>query len=229
MRLQTRNKNRVNVFIDDQFAFGLTKIEAARLRLGQVLTEDDVARLKHADAFETAYEKALRFLSSRPRSEAEVRQNLKKPRPPKRNKGERLPAEKPPPLPDDIVDAVIARLRRADLINDEAFAQYWVENRGAFRPKGKRALVAELRAKGLSQHTVAAAVADTDDMAVAHQLAQERAPRLKGLPKQDFRRKLSEYLARRGVGFDAISDAVERAWREHGGDHQEFEDMEGED
>jgi len=38
------------------------------------------------------------------------------------------------------------------------------------------------------------------------------------LNKLDFRKKLSEYLARRGFNYETISDAVERAWREHGGD-----------
>ena len=78
LRYQKRNKNRVNVYVDDQFAFGLAAIEAARLRVGQALSDDDIARLRRQDDVERAHERALNFLSYRPRSEAEVRRNLRK-------------------------------------------------------------------------------------------------------------------------------------------------------
>jgi regulatory protein len=70
LRFQKRNKNRVNVYLDGQFAFGLVAIEAARLRVGQTLSDNDVARLQMRDEVERAYERALNFLSYRPRSEA---------------------------------------------------------------------------------------------------------------------------------------------------------------
>ena len=78
LRYQKRNKNRVNVYLDDQFAFGLAAIEAARLHVGQTLTDDDVVRLRRRDDVERAYERALDFLSYRPRSEAEVCRNLRR-------------------------------------------------------------------------------------------------------------------------------------------------------
>jgi regulatory protein len=202
LKVQARNKNRVNVYLDDAFAFGLAKIEAARLRVGQTLSEADVERLKQADVAESAYEMALKFISYRSRSEAEVRQNLKK-----------------KDVAEDVIDGALARLRRAGLVDDDGFARYWVENRSAFRPKGKRALKVELKQKGVPPKAIEEALAGTDDVAVARQLAAARAPRLKGLPERDFRRKLSEYLARRGIDYETISEAVDRAWREHGGEH----------
>src|SRR5512135_31225 len=75
---QKKNQDRVNVYLDGQFAFGLAAIEAIRLKRGQVLSDADIARLTQADDIEKAHEKALRFLGNRPRSEWEVRQNLVK-------------------------------------------------------------------------------------------------------------------------------------------------------
>jgi regulatory protein len=150
LKVQARNKNRVNVYLDGEFAFGLVKIEAVRLRLGQELSGADVERLKQADTAETAYEQALKFISYRPRSESEVRQHLKKKE-----------------LSDSEIENVLARLRNAGLVNDEAFAKYWVETRAAFRPKGKRALKAELRAKGVAVPDVETALADTNDAEAA--------------------------------------------------------------
>jgi len=201
LKVQARNKSRVNVYLDGEFAFGLVKIEAARLHIGQELSEADVERLKQTDASETAYEQALKFISYRPRSEAEVRQNLKRKE-----------------WTDSEIEAVLTRLRNAGLLSDKDFAKYWVETRAAFRPKGKRALQAELRAKGVAASEVATALLQTNDADAARQLADKRAKRLKDLPWPDFRRKLSEYLARRGIDYDTISEAVERAWRGLHGD-----------
>ena len=214
LRVQTRNRDRVNVYLDGEFAFGLAKIEAIRLRPGQSLTEADIARLKQADTFEWAYESALRFLSHRPRSESEVRAYFKKKERRKKKEAEQKGEDDLRAIDESVVEAVIERLRRAGLVNDEGFAQFWVENRTAFRPKGKRALQAEMRAKGLSASAIDAALVNADDTAVAGQLAAARARRLKDLPEPEFKRKLSDYLARRGIGYDVISEAVERAWRE---------------
>ncbi len=214
LKVQARNKNRVNVSLDGEFAFGLVKIEAARLRLGQELSEADVARLKATDTTEMVYDKALTLLNSRPRSEAEIRQRLLR-------KG----------IAKEQIAAALERLRRAGLVDDAGFARYWVENRATFRPKGKRALRAEMRAKGLPAKEIDRALADADDAAAAAKLAAARAPRLKGLPLPEFKRKLGSYLARRGIDYETISEAVERAWREldTGGGVEQNSEMESED
>ncbi len=199
LKVQAKNKNRVNVYLDGEFAFGVVKIEAAKLRLGQVLSDADIGRIKKSDESEMAFEKAVKFISYRPRSEKEVRQNLKK---------KEIEAR--------LIDEVVERLKRAGLLNDEQFAQMWVESRSQSKPKGTRVLKIELRQKGLSREAVDAAVAGTDDAEVARRLAASRAPRLKKLPKIEFRRKLGDYLARRGINYEIILEVVEQAWQEFG-------------
>ncbi len=201
LRVQVKNKNRVNVYLDGKFAFGLVKIEAIRLKIGQELSEAAIATLQAADETETAYEKTLNFLSYRPRSEVEIRRYLKKKE-----------------LPEDRLEGIVARLKGAGLVNDSTFAEMWVDNRTTFKPKAKRVLKAELRAKGVAPAEIEAAVAGVDETQAAQQLAAARAPRLmrQKLSKLEFRKKLSDYLARRGFNYETISDAVERAWREHG-------------
>jgi regulatory protein len=203
LKIQARNKNRVNVYLDGKFAFGLVKIEAIRLRLGQELSEADLATLKNADEAEMAYEKTLNFLSYRQRSEDEIRRYLKKKE-----------------LPEAQAEGIVERLKRAGLLNDTTFAEMWVDSRTTFKPKAKRVLKAELRMKGVSAAEIEKAVANVDEAQAAQQLAAARAPRLvrAKLNKLEFRKKLSDYLARRGFNYETISDAVERAWREHGGD-----------
>lgn len=191
MRVQKRNKDRVNVYLDGRFAFGLAAIVAANLRVGQTLSDEEIARLQEKDDVERAYEHALNFLSYRPRSEAEVRRNLRK-----KETG------------DKVIEAVIERLTRAGLLNDHEFARYWIENRLTFNPRGVRALRHELRQKGLSDAVIAEALAGFDEEAVAHQAAKSAARRLAHLAPADFCRKLAAYLARRGFSYPVIEPLV---------------------
>jgi regulatory protein len=197
LKLQARNKNRVNVELDGKFALSLTRLEAARLRLGQELTEADLARLQENDSREKVHERALRFLAVRPRSEAEVRENLR------RHK-----------VAEALIEAEVSRLRETGLLNDEAFTRLWVENRATFRPRSRRALQAELKRKGISPELSGAALAGTDDEATAYRLATQRARRLSGLPRPEFQRKLAAYLGRRGFDYEIVQPVVERVWTE---------------
>jgi regulatory protein len=197
LKVQARNKQRVNVYLDGAFAFGLAAIEAVRLKVGQALTEADVARLQGADDVEKTYERALKYLAYRPRTEAEIRRHLAR----------QAPAA---------TDEVLARLRRAGLVDDQAFGRFWVENRSQFRPKSGRMLKAELRQKGLTAEQADAALAESHggDAEAAYQAAAGRAHRLAGLPQAEFARKLQGFLARRGFGYETIRETVERVWRE---------------
>jgi len=198
LKAHPRNKSQVKVYLDGAFAFNLAKMVGARLRIGQELDAADLERLRHADAQEQAYDYALKFLASRPRSEAEVRRRLR---------ARQVEAE--------VVEAAIARLRRAGLVDDEAFASYWVENRMTFRPKSKRVLLAELKNKGVREAEVLAqAVSGADDAEAAYRLAAKRASRMQGLAYADFCRRLGDFLARRGFDFEVIQPIVRRVWQE---------------
>lgn len=198
LKVQERNRQRVNVYLDGDFAFGLAAIEAARLKIGQSLSDEDIARLEAAETIETAHERALKLLSHRPRSEAEIRRRLRR------------------SVSEAVLGEVVARLRRSGLVDDEAFARYWVENRAQFRPKARRALKAELRQKGLTGDQAEAALdaAPASDDDAAYQAAAAHARRLAKLPRPDFFRKLGGFLARRGFDYDTIRATVERVWRE---------------
>lgn len=196
LKVQARNKERVNVYLDGEFAFGLAAITAGWLSVGQELSDEQIAGLRAADSHEAVYAKALRFLSYRPRSEAEVRKYL-------RGKG----------LEAEVGEPVILRLKRAGLLDDEAFARSWVEDREEFRPRSRRAVAAELRQKGLAGDVIESVLEGLDEEQSATRAAQSRARRLKGLPWPEFRNKLGGYLSRRGFSYGVISPVVEQAWQ----------------
>lgn len=198
LKVQKRNRERVNVYIDGRFAFGLAAIEAARLKVGQLLTDEEIARLKERDQVERAVQGALGLLSYRPRSEAEIRQRL-------REKGH----------DEATVAEVLARLRRVGLVDDRAFARYWVDNRFQFNPRGVFALRQELRQKGVDDATIEGVLATYDEEAAAQRAAEEAARRLQHLDPAAFRRRLGGYLRRRGFSFALIRPLVERLAAEH--------------
>jgi regulatory protein len=197
LKVQKRNPERVNVYLDGRYAFGLAAIEAARLRRGQVLSDEDIKGLKERDSFEKAHDRALRFLSYRPRSEAEVRRYLQ---------GKAVSPT--------IEEEVIERLTRAKLLDDLAFARYWVENRESFNPRGLRMLRYELRQKGLGENTIAQALTDLDEEESAYRVGLRRGHRLAHLDQVSFRKKLGAYLLRRGFAHEVVNLAVERTWQE---------------
>lgn len=197
LKIQKRNPERVNVYLDGRYAFSLAAIEAARLRRGQVLSDGDIEGLKERDSFEKAHDRALRFLSYRPRSEAEMRRYLQS-----------------KAVSPAIEEEVIERLTRAKLLDDLAFARYWVENRESFKPRGLRMLRYELYQKGLSEDIIAQALTDLDEEESAYQVALQRGRRLAHLDQVSFRKKLGAYLLRRGFPHEVVNLAVERAWQE---------------
>ena len=205
--VQKRDPNRVNVHLDGEYAFGLARIVAAWLRVGQELDEEKLKRLQIEDARERAVQQALLFLSYRARSESEIRQNLRKHE-----------------MPEEVIEETLARLRQDGLANDGQFAQAWVENRSTFRPRSRRMLAMELRQKGLDDEAVSSALADVDDEPLAYQAGRKRASRLKGLEWADFRKKLSEFLARRGFSYPVIAPVVTRIWNETQKDEKSYEE-----
>jgi len=197
LKAQTKNKGRVNVYLDGTFAFGLADVIAAPLRVGQRLSDDDIAALRQRDAQERAYDQALRFLSYRPRSIEETRRYL---------------ADKD--VPPDVIATTLARLARAGLLDDEAFARFWVENRESFRPRSAMALRMELRRKGVGDEAIATALAAVDEKEAAYQAALARAVRLRGADRTTFYRRLGGFLQRRGFGYETARETVDRLWRE---------------
>lgn len=194
---QARHANRFNLYVDDKFALGLSAIIAAKLRVGQTLNDADLAALEREEAYETAHERALRFLEPRPRSSAELKQQLRKKK-----------------ITDEVIDQVIARLTQAGLLDDGAFAKYWVENRETFRPRAGRALRFELKRKGLSDSAIKEAIGTLDESESAYRAGAARAPRWRGLERREFMEKLGAFLVRRGFSYAVAKEAAKRWWDE---------------
>ncbi len=194
---QKKNPQRLNVYLDGDFAFGISRASAPWLAVGDQLSPQKVQDLKRGDLSEGAYQRALHYLSYRSRSEQEIRQNLTK------NK-----------IPEEIILEVLDKLRQASLVDDCAFAKNWIENRIQFKPRGKRALSVELTQKGISREIIDEELRDLDENLLAMQCARKKADRYQQLDQEDFQKKMSGYLNRRGFPYQIIRDTVMEIWQE---------------
>ncbi len=197
--IQKRNPNRVNVYLDGEFAFGLARIVAAWLEIGQELSLEKIEVLKLEDQKEAALQQAITYLGYRPRSSQEVKQYLIK-----------------KDYPELIIVETLERLMNNGLINDREFAISWVENRNEFRPRGRRALAYELRSRGVPEidieHTLNKLLSDEE--ALAYEAGKKYVRKLRGVEQLEFRRKLSGYLSRRGFDYETAVPVVEQLWQE---------------
>lgn len=197
MQLQKRYTDRVNVFLDEEYAFAVSLTMAATLRKGQPLTEAEVEALQQEGQEDLAYQRALRYLGTRPRSGAEIATYLK---------GKEYD--------EQVIGAVIVRLQEKGYIDDDAFARFWIENRNRFRPKGAQALRYELRQKGVERDTIDTALDAQDDESAAWAAVEGKIDRWATLEKAEFEQKLISFLARRGFRFDVCRRAAAQAWEQ---------------
>lgn len=201
---QRRNSDRVNIFVDDIFACGAAYevLAGEKLRLGDTLHVDVLERLRAADASWKAKQAALSLLAVRVRTRGELIDRL-------RRKG----------FNEHSIRYAMDEAERLDLIDDDAFADAWVSDRIRLRPRGSRALVAELGRKRIPAEKARAAVArvmraeNTADEelcmnAAMKWIATGRNGEGEGARTQ---RRLTAFLARRGFDGDAVRSAVRAA------------------
>jgi regulatory protein len=188
---QKKNPRRINVYLNGEFAFGISRTIAPWLEEGKEVSKQYINDLQNQDKIESGYQRALNYLSYRNRSEKEIRLNLQKHE-----------------ISTEHIDLVLDKLRQNSLINDHQFAQEWVDNRSRFKPRGKRALSSELFQKGIEQSVIEDVLKDLDEKALAQKLAQNKLSRLRDLDQSAFQKKMYGYLSRRGFSYGICKDII---------------------
>lgn len=147
--------------------------------------------------FDKFYDKALRFLSYRPRSEKEVRENLKKKK-----------------ASDSIIDLIIKKLQEQKFLNDREFTRWWIEQRTLVKPTGKRLIKIELIKKGIDKELIDEMFYGVqglvqNELEMARKLVQRKINKYKGLDRQKIYQRLGGFLSRRGFDYDTIKKAID--------------------
>ena len=143
---QVKDKTRCNIYIDGRFCCGLTMetVVKNRLKVGKIVSAEELSAMQLESEKNTAFDKALTFLSATRKTEKEIRSHLFK-------KGY-LPA---------VIDYVVEKLREYGFINDEEYAEAYTES--ASKKKGGRLIRMELKNKGLSEEAIENALSELDE------------------------------------------------------------------
>ncbi len=154
----------------------------------------------YSDDFGVNLNRALRFLSFRPRSEKEIRDYLSK------KKVSELVAQK-----------ILSKLKENKFLNDEEFAKWWVEQRTLIKPRAWRIIKIELKQKGIPKEIIEQLTQNTEfklqnDLEMAIKLAQKRLPRYKNLSRQEVYQKLSRYLASKGFDWETVKISIDEVF-----------------
>ena len=177
------------MFVDGAYAFSLSEggLIESRLASGQEVDGEQLAALKKTAGLDKAYGNALRYVAMRPRSEWELKDYF-------RRKG----------IDEEAGKHIMPRLRGLGLLDDMAFARAWLANRRLLKSTSKRRLRMELMQKHVPEDIIATALQEdeTDERQTLRDLVAKKRSRY---PDE---RKLMQYLARQGFGFDDIQSVL---------------------
>ena len=195
---QKKRPDRVSIYADGEFLTGVSRetLLRAALRVGDEISQDLVNTLQDEESLFAARNSALRLLSVRPRAERELRDRLR---------------EKE--FSETHIGRVVDDLKRAELVNDAAFARTYIRNALVIRPVGEARIRQKLLFLGVDRSTVEEAVRETlgqvDMVAVARETARKFLRRTRTTGKesdpQKVRQRLTAHLSRRGYSWNTIS------------------------
>jgi regulatory protein len=199
LSVQKSSPDRLSLFVDDQFAFGARREVVLRhgLKKGMEVTADQLRAVWRDEECYKARDKAAHYLSFRARSQKEMADYLA-------GKG----------YDEEVVANTIEWLLTYGYLNDEQFARQWVESRMRSKPRGKAMLRWELKQKGIGRDEVEEALTEFVDEDVEIEAAMNLLKKKIGRKSIDFtmdeRKKLAQFLARRGFPSSIIYESIRR-------------------
>lgn len=188
---QVRRKGYYNIYVDTKYYCSLSELslQTSGYTIKQILEDSELVKLKDYSETSKLRDKVLGFLAVRMRSRREVEQYLKR----------KLAT-------DELKDETIAWLESLGYINDEAFAEVWVRDRIAIKPRSIRQLRMELYQKGIASSVVDKVLAEMDG-GEQEMLKQVVAKKLR-LPKYQDKQKLQYYLLQQGFSYDLVKTTI---------------------
>jgi regulatory protein len=211
---QLKNKRRFNIFLDGQFAFGADEdlVVERRLVIGKEINPDDMEKILSEAEVCKLVEKVYGLLNVRYRSEKEIRDYM-------RNLSFKRKLKDKEELSEVVVEALIEKLKKRDLINDLRFAAEWIEARRKSKKKGINALKSELYQKGIHREIIDEVLnAENTESGAEEKLAIEALEKKlriwKNLPEPEFKQKSLQFLMRKGFNYDLAKQVIENSLKE---------------
>lgn len=188
-----RNPERVNVYVNDKFAFSLdiSQVVDLKVKVGRVISDTELEEFKKASEFGKLYQRTLEWVLMRPRSMKECQDYLYK----------KIYEKK---MDKKYIDLIIDKLRAKGYLDDVRFAEYYVENRFVKKGVSVKRLKMELAKKGVSKDIIEEVLAGSG--------RNDREEIIKMITKKRARyddEKLIQYLCRQGFSYQLSKELVE--------------------
>lgn len=191
---QKKNPNRFNLFLDGEFAFGVSKSLVFQLKTGDNLDEKAIEELLDKENYEKAWQKALQFLNYRSRTKQELKEKM-----------EKLGYE------ESIINRVVGDCKEKGYINDQDFAEQWVETRTHRNPRSHRMLAIEMKRKKVPEKEIRGALSKAiSDQDLAVEASKLFWHKLEAYTKEEKKTKLQGHLLRRGFSYEVIRETINK-------------------
>lgn len=191
-----KNKKRVNINLDGSFGFGLDLENFLRigLKVNQELTEEEVNEIIKKGELQKCLDKTINFAMVRPRSLKEVKDYFRRKE-----------------VDVSLHETILVKLIRLELLNDEKFAKWWVDQRLQFKSKSKKDITFELRQKGIDTNIIKNILDDSeiDEVKIAKELIAKKIYKWQKYEDKIKKQKITQYLAGKGFSWDVIKSVVD--------------------
>lgn len=192
IKRQTKRRDRYSVFVDGKYSFSFSGSEllAQGLKIGTKFDSEELDAIKNTAAIDKGIYRVLDLISRRPRSKWEIEDYLNR---------KKYSAEE--------ITKILSTLNTKGYINDEDFANRWVESRRLLKATSQRKLRMELRQKRIDEDIIKQALeADrTNEKEVLNELITKKRSQTRYQDNQ----KLIAYLARQGFSYSDIKEAMD--------------------
>ncbi len=190
-----KNKNRVNVYVDNVFSIGIDEELRFKYKLEVGMEVDDtfIEDILMAEEKSKALNYTLNLLSYRQRSEKEIYNSLKR-------KG----------FEESYIENAMDYCRENGYLNDKTFAESFIRDKINLNKLGPQRIKYELMLKGISKDIIdESLIVDSDDQYdAAMELALKKLNSYKNDDKNSIYRKLTGFLGRKGYSYDIISKVL---------------------
>jgi len=197
IEFQKNNKDRVNVYLDDNFAFGIDINIMVKYSLAKnmELEEEFINEILKAEEEINAYNYALSVLSRNFKSEKQLRTKMQE-------KG----------YDNQFIDNSITKLKQHRYLDDELYSEMLINSKINVSKYGKRRIKETLYEKGISREIIDEKMSDISEEDELERAKSLGAKKLKTLKEEDIKKrkiKLFNYLVNKGFEFSTVKKAAE--------------------
>jgi len=156
----------------------------------------------YSNDYQINLNRALRFLSIRPRSEKEIKDYFKV-------KSQKSKVK----IDEKTIESIINKLKEQKFINDVEFAKWWIDQRTRIKPRSSKLIKYELKQKGISDEIINnSELKIQNDLEIAKALAEKRMVRFKNQDPKKIYEKTGRFLASKGFDYNIIKKSIDEVF-----------------